>query len=166
MLIRPDTDVWFLAALLHEIDSLGGFRDEVVHRHGQHLAELRQFIAPYDADSVAAITGIDAATTRELAAAWVATPRASVHASTGINMGRQGTLAYWLVHMLSFVTGKLDVDGGNLKSDGFYPNAPVGCRRARAGLCRHRVRHPAPWCVAGHVDVATRSSTANGRSRR
>ena len=28
--------------------------------------------------------------------------------STGVNMGRQGTLAYWLVHMLSFVTGNLD----------------------------------------------------------
>ena len=41
-------------------------------------------------------------------------------------MGRQGTLAYWLVHMLSFVTGRLDVEGGNLKSDGFYPNARAG----------------------------------------
>ena len=62
----------------------------------------------------------------ELAAAWVTTPRASVHASTGLNMGRQGTLAYWLVHMLAFVTGRLDAEGGNLKSDGFYPNARSG----------------------------------------
>ncbi len=124
--IRPDTDVWFLAALLHEIDALGGFRDEVVRRHGQHLDELRRFIAPYDAAAVAEVTGIAADAIRELAAAWVATPRASVHASTGINMGRQGTLAYWLVHMLSFVTGRLDAEGGNLKSDGFYPNARSG----------------------------------------
>jgi formate dehydrogenase len=41
-------------------------------------------------------------------------------------MGRQGTLAYWLVHMLSFATGRLDTTGGNLKSDGFYPNARAG----------------------------------------
>ena len=48
---------------------------------------------PYPADRVAAVTGVDRPTSiRELAAAWVATPRASVHASTGINMGRQGTL--------------------------------------------------------------------------
>jgi anaerobic selenocysteine-containing dehydrogenase len=126
LLIRPDTDVWFLAALLHEIDALGGFREELVLRHGRHLAELRRFLEPYDADSVAEVTGIEPATIRELAQAWVATPRASVHASTGINMGRQGTLAYWLVHMLSFVTGRLDVEGGNLKSDGFYPNARSG----------------------------------------
>jgi hypothetical protein len=41
-------------------------------------------------------------------------------------MGRQGTLAYWLVHMLPFVTGRLDAEGGNLKSDGFYANARAG----------------------------------------
>ena len=32
--IRPDTDVWFLAALLHEIDALGGFDAGVIARHG------------------------------------------------------------------------------------------------------------------------------------
>jgi anaerobic selenocysteine-containing dehydrogenase len=124
--IRPDTDVWFLAALLHEIDRLGGFDPEVVSRHGRNVEQLRAFVAEYPADRVADVTGLPAERIRELAAQWVATPRASVHASTGLNMGRQGTLAYWLVHMLSFVTGRLDVEGGNLKSDGFYPNARSG----------------------------------------
>jgi anaerobic selenocysteine-containing dehydrogenase len=126
LLIRPDTDVWFLASLLHEIDALDGFDETVVARHGKNLDGLRSFIARYPAERTAAVTGIAAETVRELARAWVATPRVSVHASTGINMGRQGTLAYWLVHMLPFVTGRLDVEGGNLKSDGFYPNARSG----------------------------------------
>ncbi len=126
VLIRPDTDVWFFAALLHEIDALGGFDARVTDRHGKHVDGLRAFIAEYPAERVADVTGIAAETIRDLAATWVATPRASVHASTGINMGRQGTLAYWLVHMLSFVTGRLDVVGGNLKSDGFYANAASG----------------------------------------
>ncbi len=126
VLIRPDTDVWFLAALLHEIDRLGGFDERVVARHGKHLDDLRAYISAYPAEKVEGVTGVPAATIRDLAAAWVSTPRASVHASTGINMGRQGTLAYWLVHMLSFVTGRLDAEGGNLKSDGFYPNARSG----------------------------------------
>lgn len=124
--IRPDTDVWFLASLLHEIDLLGGFDDGIVERHGRNVEGLREFLADHPAERTEPVTGIPAATVRELAAAWVATPASSVHASTGINMGRQGTLAYWLVHMLSFVTGRLDADGGNLKSDGFYPNARSG----------------------------------------
>ena len=126
LLIRPDTDVYFLAALLHEVDLLGGFDESVVAAHGQHVDELREFIGAYPAYRVAEVTAIPAEVVRELARSWVATPRASVHASTGLNMGRQGTLAYWLVHMLSFVTGRLDVEGGNLKSDGFYPNAKAG----------------------------------------
>ncbi len=124
--LRPDTDVWFLASLLVEIDALDGFDRSVVERHGAHVAELRQFIGRYPAERTEAVTGVAADTVRELARAWVTTPRASVHASTGLNMGRQGTLAYWLVHMLSFVTGRLDVEGGNLKSDGFFPNAVSG----------------------------------------
>lgn len=126
VLIKPDTDLYFLAALLTEIDRLGGFDAGVLRRHGTRVEELRAFIAPYDADTTSAVTGIDAATTRELADAWVRSGASSVHASTGVNMGRQGTLAYWLVHMLSFVTGNLDREGGNLKSDGFYPNARAG----------------------------------------
>jgi formate dehydrogenase len=132
VLIRPDTDVWFLAALLREIDALGGFDAGVIARHGRNIDGLRAFIADYPADRVADVTGIPADTIRDLASAWVSTPRASVHASTGLNMGRQGTLAYWLVHMLPFVTGRLDVEGGNLKSDGFYPNA-----RSGAGSLEH-----------------------------
>ena len=124
--IRPDTDVWFLAALLAEIDRRGGFDDGVIARHGRNVDGLRAFVSRYPADRVEHVTGVPAATVAELAQTWIDTPRASVHASTGINMGRQGTLAYWLVHMLSFVTGRLDVEGGNLKSDGFFANARAG----------------------------------------
>ncbi|MFT3855057.1 MAG: molybdopterin-dependent oxidoreductase [Ilumatobacteraceae bacterium] len=124
--LQPDTDVYFLASLLHEIDLLGGFDERVVAWHGSNVDGLRAFVAAYPAERTARVTGVDPAVVRELAAAWVVTPRASVHASTGLNMGRQGTLAYWLVHMLAFATGRLDVEGGNLKSDGFYPNAKAG----------------------------------------
>lgn len=126
VLIRPDTDVWFLAALLHEIDVLGGFDEHVIARHGKNVDLLRAYISEHPAERVESVTGVAKETIRELAGAWVSTRRASVHASTGINMGRQGTLAYWLVHMLSFVTGRLDTEGGNLKSDGFYANARSG----------------------------------------
>ncbi|HEX4904461.1 MAG TPA: molybdopterin-dependent oxidoreductase [Acidimicrobiales bacterium] len=126
VLIKPDTDLYFLAALLTEIDRLGGFDENVLRRHATHVEELRAFIAPYDAETTSAVTGIDPDVTRELAQAWASSGAASVHASTGVNMGRQGTLAYWLVQMLSFVTGNLDREGGNLKSDGFYPNARAG----------------------------------------
>lgn len=126
VLIKPDTDVYFLAALMQEIRALDGFDNNELKRRGAHVDGLLEFIDRYDADNTASVTGIPAATTRELATAWVAADKPSVYASTGINMGRQGTIAYWLVQMLAFATGRLDRTGGNLKSDGFYPNAKAG----------------------------------------
>lgn len=128
VLIRPDTDLYLLAALLHEIDRLGGFDDAVIAEHGKHIEVLRAFIARYPAERAARVTGIDAETIRQLARDWTQAGSASVHMSTGVNMGRQGTLAYWLVHMLSFATGNLDRRGGNLLSLGFYASAKAGRR--------------------------------------
>src|SRR3546814_2817531 len=47
--IRPDTDVYLLAALLHEIDRLGGLDEGVLARHGanrseEHTSELQSLM--------------------------------------------------------------------------------------------------------------------------
>lgn len=125
-LIRPDTDVYFLAALLCEIDATVGFRADVVAEHGANVEGLRAFVQRYPPERAAAVTGIPARELRSIARDFAAASRASVHMSTGANMGRQGTLAYWLLHMLSFVTGNLDREGGNILSVGFYPAAKAG----------------------------------------
>lgn len=121
--IRPDTDVYFLAAVLHELERIGGWDEAVLAAHGKHVDELRAFVAPYSPERVSGVTGVAAATIRTVARDWKAARGASVTMSTGVNMGRQGTLAYWLVHMLSFVTGNLDRRGGNIESVGYYPTA-------------------------------------------
>lgn len=131
--IHPDTDVFLLAALLHEIDATVGF-DAAAASHGTHVDDLRAFVAGYSPDVVAPIVGLDAAEIREVARTFAAAPRASVHMSTGVNMGRHGTLAYWLVHMLSLVTGNLDREGGNVLSVGFYPSAKAGRRDYASGF--------------------------------
>jgi len=134
LLIRPDTDVYLLAALLHELDRLDLFDEETVARHGKHVAELRTFVADYPPERVARSTGIEAEVIRALARDFAAAPSASVYMSTGVNMGRQGTLAYWLLHMLSFVTGNLDRRGGNILSVGFYESAKAGRRPFEEGF--------------------------------
>jgi len=124
--IKPDTDLYLMAALLHEIDAAGLFNQQVIAQHGKNLQGLRDFIAPYSAEAVADVVGIEATAIRTMAIEFAQAESASVHMSTGVNMGRQGTLCYWLLHMLSFVTGNLDNTGGNLYSLGFYPAAKAG----------------------------------------
>jgi anaerobic selenocysteine-containing dehydrogenase len=122
--IRPDTDVFFLAALLNELDRIGAYDEAVLAAHGRNVEALRAFVAGYPPDRVAAVTGVPAATICQVASDWAAADGASVTMSTGVNMGHHGTLAYWLVQMLSFVTGNLDRRGGNIESVGYYPSAP------------------------------------------
>jgi anaerobic selenocysteine-containing dehydrogenase len=124
--IRPDTDVYLLAAMLCEIERAGGVAEEVVERHGRNAPGLFEFARRYPPERVAPVTGIPAERIRALAREFAEAPSAAVHMSTGVNMGRQGTLAYWLLFMLSFVTGNLDRRGGNFYSLGFYPAPRAG----------------------------------------
>ena len=118
--IKPDTDVYLLAALLCEIDRTSGFDTQVTARHGRNVAQLRAFVSAWTPERVAPITGIPAPTICALARDFAGAQAACVHMSTGVNMGRQGTLAYWLLHMLAFVTGNLGRAGGNVYQQGFY----------------------------------------------
>jgi anaerobic selenocysteine-containing dehydrogenase len=76
-------------------------------------------------DRVAELVGISAETIREVAHEFAAAPSASIHISTGVNMGQQGALAYWLVQMLSLVTGNLDRRGGNIVAARAMPGLPI-----------------------------------------
>ncbi len=63
---------------------------------------------------------------------------ASVYMSTGVNQSRQGTLAYWLLNMLSFVTGNLG------RAAITMPRAFPGWRRpADPRRCRISIRRSA-----------------------
>lgn len=128
--IKPDTDFYLMAAMLNEIDRAGLFKQDVIEQHGKRIAELRDFIQPYTAAAVSAVVGISAQDISETALAFANAEAACVHMSTGVNMGRQGTLCYWLLQMLSFVTGNLDKPGGNLYSLGFYPAAKAGALKS------------------------------------
>lgn len=124
--VKPDTDVYLMAAMLCHLERNSMFDDGIIEQHGRHVAGLREFIRAYPPEKVAHIVGISVAAIENLANEFANAPRAAIYMSTGVNMGRQGTLAYWLLNMLSFVTGNLDRQGGNLYSLGFYPAAKAG----------------------------------------
>jgi anaerobic selenocysteine-containing dehydrogenase len=128
--IRPDTDVYLLAGMLHEIDRTTGFDAESARRHGRNLDDLRRFLADYPIERVARVTAIPAEQIRALAHEFATASSACAHMSTGVNMGRQGTLAYWLLHMLVFLTGNLGRAGGNFYSQGFYARSTASGRGA------------------------------------
>ncbi|MFP6835332.1 MAG: molybdopterin-dependent oxidoreductase [Pseudomonadales bacterium] len=130
---KPDTDAYLLAAIIHEIHESAGFHKDA-RLHGDNVESLIEFVSQYPAHRVAGVTGIDADAIRQLARDFASAPSACAHMSTGVNMGRQGTLAYWLLHMLVFVTGNLGRTGGNFYSLGFYERSPSAGSSAPEGF--------------------------------
>lgn len=124
--VKPDTDVYLMSAILHQLFEMGHVDEVRLNQYADNVAELKDFIADYPPEKVAGIIGIEASNVSALARDIAAAPSAAFYMSTGVNMGRQGSLAYWLLFMLSLVTGNLDKTGGNIYSRGFYPAAKAG----------------------------------------
>ena len=148
--IRPDTDAYFLAAMLCEIEgpptsASTTTRPRARDRH-RGAARLRPPL------SRRARRRDHRRRRREdprAGASFATAPRAAIHVSTGVNMGRQGALAYYLAQMLSLVTGNLDREGGNIVAGRglspmvLPPRSPLRARRPSATTCRPAVRRPA-----------------------
>ena len=110
--------------MLHEIDARRGF-DEAGAARITELETVRAFLTTFSATTVATVVGLDAERIVQLALEFADAPTASVHMSTGVNMGRQGALAYWLMHLLSLLTGNFDRKGGNIPSTRGTDPAPA-----------------------------------------
>jgi anaerobic selenocysteine-containing dehydrogenase len=127
--IRPDTDFYFLAGLLHEIIFKIGYDRERVEKHAKNLDELIEFVKGWPAERAASVSGISLDAIREIAREFCAAPAASIYMSTGVNQGSQGLLAYWMLNMISLLSGNLGKRGGNLHSVGFCPTAQFSKRK-------------------------------------
>ncbi len=137
--LRPDTDAYLLAALLHEISRTTGFTLGALEGRVTGIDDVVSFIAPYSPEAVAPVVGLPAATIAQLAQDFAAARGASIHASTGLNMGRQGALAYWLVQMLLILTGNLDRAGGSYLAARAFPTPPSSSDRTDASF------ESSPW---------------------
>lgn len=137
--IRPDTDVFFLFAFLHEVLARDAVDHARVRAHMTGFERLADVVREWTPERQAEVTGISAATLRDLVSAYLAADGAALYASTGVNQGRNGTLAFWALEVVNAITGNLDRLGGSLMGKGIidYPKlmarAPLVTRRSRIG---------------------------------
>ncbi|WP_020139342.1 molybdopterin oxidoreductase family protein [Streptomyces sp. 351MFTsu5.1] len=163
--IRPGTDALLLAAMAHVL-----FEEDLVDTgelapHLQGLDELREAVRDFTPEAVAAACDVDASLTRTLARELAAAPTAAVYGRIGSCTVPHGTLASWLVDVLTILTGNLDRPGGAL-----FPQAatdrtprPAGPSHGFAlGRWHSRVgRHPEAKgelplsALAEEIDTAT-----------
>ncbi|MEN5236727.1 MULTISPECIES: molybdopterin oxidoreductase family protein [Pseudomonas] len=112
LFIRPGGDAALLAALLHTL-----FAEDLAR--GSHLPvngldQVRQAIAPFDAEAMSGLCGIPAQDIRQLARDFAAAGKAVCYGRMGVSTQAFGSLCHWLVQLINLVTGNLDREGGAL----------------------------------------------------
>ena len=122
--IRPNADVFLLAAMVHTLFAEGlvtaGQRGRLGQRRGRGATGRGALHARGGGRALRHRAETIRTLTRELAGA----PRAAVYARIGTCTQEYGTLASWLVDVLNTLTGNLDQEGGVLfaKSAAFASN--------------------------------------------
>jgi anaerobic selenocysteine-containing dehydrogenase len=153
--IRPGTDVFFYLAFLNELlarsarsEGRGGEKADGgkagvdrdrVRRFMKGFEEVERVVAAWTPERAARVTRIPPETLRDLVAAYAEADGAALYSSTGVNMGGNGALSFWLQEVINAVSGNLDRRGGTLLGKGILDFAKLG-RRTGFGLRRDRSR--------------------------
>ena len=154
--IRPGTDAWLLAAMLHVVFAEGWVRVGRLERRVRNLDALAALVRDLTPERVAPRTAVSARTIRRLAADFAGMERAACYGRVGLCTQRHGTLASWLVQALNLVTRHMDDVGGMMLTT---PAVDIVSILSRLGLrgtydrWRSRVRHLPEF--GGEVPVAT-----------
>ncbi len=135
--IRPDTDLYFLAAFCNEWIQCGVDLDRIA-RTMKGFEALRDCVAPWTPERQAEVTGVSAETLRELVEAHRRARGAALYMATGVNQGRSGTLCFWLLECINAISGNLDRPGGTLMGQGLFDMAKQVNDQPQMRVGRHR----------------------------
>ena len=100
--IRPGHDAHFLFAMVHTLFAENLVAPGRLDEHLDGLEQVREIAQPFAPERVAEACGIEAETIRALARELAAAPRAAVYGRIGTCTQEFGTLASWLVDVLSW----------------------------------------------------------------
>jgi formate dehydrogenase len=152
--IRPGTDAYLLAAMLHVLTAELGADVDRVRAVASGVDEVLAVVAPWSPERATAVTGIPAETIRELATAYATAEGAALYMSTGVNMGPFGSVAYWLLQCLNLISGNLDRAGGLLVPEGAFDVLRLSAALGLGTFDEHRTTDGRWHRVAGAFPVA------------
>ncbi|MND92852.1 Polysulfide reductase chain A precursor [compost metagenome] len=110
--IRPGGDAALLCGLLNTLFAEGLTRQSTLPVDG--LDEVQAAIAPFTAETMSPLCGVDAQVIRQLARDFAAADKAVCYGRMGVSTQAFGTLCHWLVQLINLVSGNLDRVGGAL----------------------------------------------------
>ena len=126
--IQPNSDVFFYLAFLNELIAQGGVDRARVARHMTGFEAIEKLVQEWPAERAARATRMPEETLRAMVRDYLAADGAALYSSTGVNMGTNGSLCFWLQEVINAVSGNLDRRGGTLVGEGIVDFARFGVR--------------------------------------
>jgi formate dehydrogenase len=126
--IRPNTDVFFYLSFLRELLETTAIDRARVDQHMTGFEEVCRVAEAWPPERTAEVTRIPPDTLRAMVRAYAQAKGAALYCSTGVNMGTNGSLAFWLQECINAISGNLDRRGGTLVSTGVIDFAAFGKR--------------------------------------
>ena len=124
--IRPNTDVFFYLSFLHELLATTTIDRDHVDQYMTGFEELCAVAEAWPPERTAEVTQIPANTLRAMVRAYREADGAALYCSTGVNMGTNGSIAFWLQEAINAISGNLDRKGGTIVSTGVIDFAAFG----------------------------------------
>lgn len=138
--IVPGTDAALLMAIVHVLFEESLVQPGRLEPHVSGLDDVATAALPFSPEIVETVTGIDAATIRDLAREIASAERAAVYGRIGTHTVEFGTIASWAVDVIAALTGNLDEPGGMMLPLGLHQTATKRKRGFQTGRWRSRVR--------------------------
>jgi len=124
--IRPNTDVFFYLSFLHELLATSTVNRARIDRYMTGFEEVCRLARDWPPERTEEVTKIPADTLRAMVRAYAQADGAALYCSTGVNMGTNGSLAFWIQECINAISGNLDRTGGTLVSTGVIDFAAFG----------------------------------------
>ena len=129
LFIEPGTDIFFYLSFLNEVIEKGGVDENRVKDYFKGFEEVVELCSEWTPERTAPVTGIEASALRELVKTYLNADGAALYSSTGVNMGGEGALSFWLQEVINAVTGNLDKKGGTLVGRGIMDFLRFGVKK-------------------------------------
>lgn len=146
--IRPGGDAAFVLAMLQVLFAEGRVDLGACQGRVNDLPRVRDCVARFTPEHVAAACGVAPETIREIARDFAKARAAAAYGRMGASVQRFGTLAHWAIDLLNIVTGNLDREGGLLFP---RPAVSLGFVGPKPGEDVVFGRHRSP--VSGHDEI-------------
>jgi anaerobic selenocysteine-containing dehydrogenase len=128
LFIRPNSDPFFYLSFLNELERQGGIDRTRAEGMAEGIDEILALARAWPAERTAEVTKIAPEALRAIVTTYRTSEGAALYSSTGVNMGSNGSLGFWLQECINLLSGNLDRRGGTLVGRGVIDFPAFGAK--------------------------------------